>query len=239
MINRSGIDLHFIRAVRSDVFQYCFQVSTRKEANWRAPRVRIVLRAAIDVADFRDSVVSAIEEIVRAQLPRAEVTVGVDLDPTLVFPCYRLRITPPAPGARPAGAPAQRLPGTMAEPGRGTALLRLEYGQAFSWCYRIGGTDGWIPVGRDIPPSLKQAAIQLPNYATFIPRGGLLDLRHRGDLVEFRRSPARRRECRVLVNGVYLPPGDTQPAGETGSIEYTSTATNSTVLAYHVSWECS
>jgi hypothetical protein len=148
-------------------------------------------------------------------------------------PGYRFDFSPPD-SARltvPEPAPAPELP---AEP---VAILTLRYGPDFTWRCRIGAARGWLALGRWTERPAGSGVIQLPTYATALPRGGLLLVRNRSGGFAFGRSP-QRPQYELRVDGVTVPPGDAVPAlaRAEGSLEYRHDV-SSTLLAYRVDWE--
>jgi hypothetical protein len=117
-----------------------------------------------------------------------------------------------------------------------TAQLTLRYGADFHWVCHLASAPGWVPLGRWIGRQ-HDASVRLPEYATFLPRGELVYLRHDGHRVEFARSRVRP-DYLVSVDGSPLQPGGHLiQAGPAGSIEYADGAASRTRLDYLLAWD--
>jgi hypothetical protein len=115
--------------------------------------------------------------------------------------------------------------------------LTLRYGADFRWVCHLAPAPGWVPLGRWTGQAIRDASVRLPEYATFLPRGELLYLRHDGHRLEFARSPIRP-DYLVTIDGAPLHAGGHLiQAGPAGSIGYTDGTSSSTLLDYHLAWE--
>jgi len=236
----STADPHYERGVldafRRAVERYCTVVNAGGlDPGSLRISVSVHTRAPMS-REFAGKVHRIVHQHVDAQLPRARVvSVGFAVDPALPDPGHRFRIEPPA-----LPAPKQTLPLTRAEPRvrlAATAHLTLRYGADFRWVCHLASAPGWVPLGRWTGQSPRDASVRLPEYATFLPRGELLYLRHDGQRVEFARSRIRP-DYLVTIDGAPLHAGGHLiQAGPAGSIGYTDGSTSSTLLDYHLAWE--
>lgn len=155
----------------------------------------------------------------------------VPRDPVLSFPQVGGL---PAPGYEfRFGQPAEPVP--RREPGP-VALLTLRYDPDFVWPCRIGAATDWLALGRWSDRDAAQAsAMQLPTYATWLPRGPLLLVHNQHGRFTFGRSEDRP-QYEIRIDGVALRPGGSAPAHPGGSIEY-ALDRSSTRLTYSVGWE--
>lgn len=250
----STADPHYERGVldafRRAVERYCTIVN----AGGLDPgslRISVsVLTLAPMSREFGGKVHRIVNQHVDAQLPRARVvSVGFVVDCALPDPGYRFLIQPPA-----LPAPKQTLPLTRPDPrvqpprerpgelprerpAPVTAHLTLRYGADFRWVCHLASAPGWVPLGRWTGQVIRDASVRLPEYATFLPRGELLYLRHDGRRVEFARSRVRP-DYLVTIDGVPLyAGGHLIQAGPAGSIGYADGTASSTLLDYHLAWE--
>jgi len=242
----STADPHYERGVldafRRAVERYCTIVN----AGGLDPgslRISVsVLTLAPMSREFGGKVHRIINQHVDAQLPPARVvSVGFAVDPALPEPGHRFLIQPPA-----LPAPKQTLPLTRPDPQihdpqihlpPATAHLTLRYGADFRWVCHLASAPGWVPLGRWTGRAIRDASVRLPEYATFLPRGELLYLRHDGRRVEFARSRIRP-DYLVTIDGVPLRAGGHLiQAGAAGSIGYADGTASSTLLDYHLAWE--
>jgi hypothetical protein len=260
----STADPHFERDVlnglRRAVERYCSNV---RNGGLGAGSLRIsvsVVTSAPMSGAFGGKVHRAVHQHVHAQLPRARVgSVGFAVDPTLPHPGHRFLLAPPA---LPAPKPTLRLtsparvpinPPTSTKPRAAdpqpinpsssgareviTAHLTLRYGADFRWVCHLAPAPGWVPLGRWTGQVIRDASVRLPEYATFLPRGELLYLRHDGHRLEFARSRIRP-DYLVTIDGSPLHAGGhLVQAGPAGSIGYTDGTAASTLLNYHLAWE--
>jgi hypothetical protein len=237
----STADPHFERGVldafRRAVERYCTIVN----AGGLDPgslRISVsVVTSAATSAGFGGKVHRIVHQHVHAQLPRARVgSVEFTVDPALPHPGHRFLLRPPA-----LPAPKQTLRLTGVDPPvvhrPATAHLTLRYGADFRWGCHLASAPGWVPLGRWTGQAARDASVRLPEYATFLPRGELLYLRHDGHRVEFARSRVRP-DYLVTIDGTPLRAGGRLiQAGPAGSIGYTDATTSSTLLDYHLAWE--
>jgi hypothetical protein len=186
---------------------------------------------------FGGKVHRIVHQHVHAQLPRARVgSIGFAVDPALPHPGHRLLLEPPP---LPAPKQTRQLPATEPEviippP---TAYLTLRYGADFRWVCHLASAPGWVPLGRWTGQASRDASVRLPEYATFLPRGDLLYLRHDGHRLEFARSRIRP-DYLVTIDGAPLHAGGRHiQAAPAGSIGYTDGTASSTQLDYHLAWE--
>jgi hypothetical protein len=124
---------------------------------------------------------------------------------------------------------------TPPPPPEPVAVLTIRDSPDFDWRCRIGSTPGWLAVGRWTEPRLNPSVIQLPTYATSLPRGGLLLVRNRSGRFTFGRS-TQRPQYEIRVDGVSVHPGGSVEAHSEGLIEYVHDH-SSTLLTYRVEWE--
>jgi hypothetical protein len=257
----STADARFERAVldafRRAVGRYCTIVNAGGlDPGSLRISVSVLTRAPMS-REFGGKVHRIVHQHVDAQLPRARVvSVGFAVDPALPDPGHEFLIQPPAlpapkqtPPAQPRPkqtppaqpGPKQTLPLTSTDPPpivpSATAHLTLRYGADFRWVCHLASAPGWVPLGRWTGRAGPDASVRLPEYATFLPRGELLYLRHDGHRVEFARSRIRP-DYLVTIDGTPLhPDGRLIQAGPAGSIGYTDGTASSTLLDYHLAWE--
>jgi hypothetical protein len=241
----STADAHFERAVldafRRAVGRYCTIVNAGGlDPGSLRISVSVLTRAPMS-REFGGKVHRIVHQHVDAQLPRARVvSVGLAVDPALPEPGHQFLIQPPALPAPKQTLPLP-LPLTRTEPWPvvppSTAHLTLRYGADFRWVCHLASAPGWVPLGRWTGRAGHDASVRLPEYATFLPRGELLYLRHDGHRVEFARSRIRP-DYLVTIDGTPLhPDGRLIQAGPAGSIGYTDGTASSTLLDYHLAWE--
>lgn len=164
-----------------------------------------------------------------------DVVVAFPENPALPEPGYQFIFYPLALPA-PRGAPRDTEPVVSSPPSGPVALLTLRYDADFEWPCRIGAATGWLAVGRWTGMSVAgPAAMRLPTYATWLPRGGLLLVRNHSGRFAFGRSSHRPR-YQILIDGASLRPGSSVMARDEGSIEYAADG-SSTLLTYRVDWE--
>ncbi|MEU8229267.1 hypothetical protein AB0C12_06625 [Actinoplanes sp. NPDC048967] len=237
----STADARFERAVldafRRAVGRYCTIVNAGGlDPGSLRVSVSVLTRTPMS-REFGGKVHRIVHQHINAQLPRARVvSVGFAVDPALPEPGHEFLIQPPA-----LPAPKQTLPLTSTDPPpmvpSATAHLTLRYGADFRWVCHLASAPGWVPLGRWTGRAGPDASVRLPEYATFLPRGELLYLRHDGHRVEFARSRIRP-DYLVTIDGTPLhPDGRLIQAGPAGSIGYTDGTASSTLLDYHLAWE--
>ena len=226
-------------AFRRAVEQYCRRLRTGSLAAG-SPRISVsVVTSAPMSPGFGGRVHRIVHQHVHAQLPRARVdSVRFVVDPALAPPGHRFLLDPPA---LPAPKPTLRLTGIDPQPMTPatppTAHLTLRYGADFRWVCHLASAPGWVPLGRWTGRAIRDASVRLPEYATFLPRGELLYLRHDGHRLEFARSRIRPAYL-VTIDGAPLHAGGHLiQAGPAGSIGYADGTTSSTLLDYHLAWE--
>lgn len=155
--------------------------------------------------------------------------------PGLPEPGFQFVFHPPA---LPVPRVTRRDPEAVAHPAPPgpVALLTLRYDADFVWPCRIGAAADWLAIGRWTGrPAAGSAAMQLPTYATWLPRGRLLLVRNHHGRFAFGRS-AHHPQYEIRVDGVPLPAGGSVVAHVEGSIEYARDR-SSTRLTYRVDWE--
>ncbi|MEU7908944.1 hypothetical protein [Actinoplanes sp. NPDC049118] len=240
-------DPRFERAVlgafRAAVERYCTVVNAG-DVDPGSLRISVTVATRAPMGpDFAGKVHRIVHPETHRRLPLARVvSVVCTVDPSLPEdPGHRFLIQPPA-----LPAPKQALPQTRIEsqevrrppahPPPETAHLTLRYGADFHWVCHLASAPGWVPLGRWIGRQ-HDASVRLPEYATFLPRGELVYLRHQGHRVEFARSRIRP-DYLVRIDGTPLRPnGDLIQAGPAGSIEYADGAASSTRLDYQLAWD--
>jgi hypothetical protein len=255
-------DPRFERAVlgafRAAVERYCTVVNAG-DVDPGSLRISVTVATRAPMGrDFPGKVHRIVHPETHRRLPLARVvSVVCTVDPSLAEPGHRFLIQPPAlPAPRQALPPPQQaLPPTRIEspephpppthpppprppllhPPPETAQLTLRYGADFHWVCHLASAPGWVPLGRWIGRQ-HEASVRLPEYATFLPRGELVYLRHQGHRVEFARSRIRP-DYLVRIDGSPLHPGGLIQAGPAGSIEYAGGAASSTRLDYLLDWD--
>ncbi|MEU8614661.1 hypothetical protein AB0C29_42415 [Actinoplanes sp. NPDC048791] len=235
----STADARFERAVldafRRAVGRYCTIVNAGGlDPGSLRISVSVLTRTPMS-REFGGKVHRIVHQHIDAQLPRARVvSVGFAVDPALPDPGHEFLIQPPA---RPAPKQTMPLASTELPPVVATAHLTLRYGADFRWVCHLASAPAWVPLGRWTGRAGPDASVRLPKYATFLPRGELLYLRHDGHRVEFARSRIRP-DYLVTIDGTPLhPDGRLIQAGPAGSIGYTDGTASSTLLDYHLAWE--
>ncbi|GID94594.1 hypothetical protein ACFQFC_34935 [Amorphoplanes digitatis] len=244
-------DPRFERAVlgafRAAVERYCTVVNAG-DVDPGSLRISVTVATRTPMGrDFAGKVHRIVHPSTHRWLPLARVvSVVCTVDPSLPDdPGHRFLIQPPALPA-PRQAPRQALPQTRiesqevplppAQPPPETVHLTLRYGADFHWVCHLASAPGWVPLGR-WTGSRHDASVRLPEYATFLPRGELVYLRHQGHRVEFARSRVRPTYL-VRVDGTPLRAnGRPIQAGPAGSIEYADGAASSTRLDYLLAWD--
>jgi hypothetical protein len=222
-----------LEAFRRTVERYCTSVNAGS-LDPDSLRISVsVLTRAPTSRDFGAKVHRIVHRYVDAHLPHARVvSVGFAVDPVLPEPGHRFLIQPPA-----LPAPKQTLLFAPPPVPSATAHLTLRYGADFRWACHLASAPGWVPLGRWTGGAIRDASVRLPEYATFLPRGELLYLRHDGHRLEFARSRIRP-DYLVTIDGTPLrPDGRLIQAGAAGAIGYTDGTTASTLLEYHLAWE--
>lgn len=170
----------------------------------------------------------------KQMLGGASATVTFDVVPELPEPGYQFLFHPAAlPSQRANVPPPER---SAPPPDKPIALLTLRYDADFVWPCRIGTADTWLALGRltGRPPN-GTSVMQLPAYATWLPRGRLLLVRNQNGRFAFGRS-GNRPQYEIRVDNVALRPGVPVTADVEGRIEY-RTDRSSTLLTYRVDWE--
>ncbi|MET8153148.1 hypothetical protein ACIBSW_39955 [Actinoplanes sp. NPDC049668] len=240
-------DPRFERAVlgafRSAVERYCAVVVTG-DVDPRSLRISVTVATRTPMGrDFAGKVHRIVHPSTHRWLPLARVvSVVCTVDPGLPEdPGHRFLIQPPALPAPRQALPqtrieSQEVPVAPAQPPPETVHLTLRYGADFHWVCHLASAPGWVPLGR-WTGSRHDASVRLPEYATFLPRGELVYLRHQGHQVEFARSRVRPAYL-VRIDGTPLRAnGRPIAAGPAGSIEYADGAASSTRLDYLLAWD--
>lgn len=245
-------DPRFERAVlgafRAAVERYCTVVRAG-DVDPGSLRISVTVATRAPMGrDFPGKVHRIVHPETHRRLPLARVvSVVCTVDPSLPEdPGHRFLIQPPALPAPKQALPQTRLDSQVAHlppeqpapagPPPAAAQLTLRYGADFHWVCHLASAPGWVPLGRWIGRQ-HDASVRLPEYATFLPRGELVYLRHHGHRVEFARSRIRP-DYLVRVDGSPLHPGGRLiQAGPAGSIEYADGAASSTRLDYLLAWD--
>ncbi|MBM2622036.1 hypothetical protein JIG36_41690 [Actinoplanes sp. LDG1-06] len=155
-------------------------------------------------------------------------------DPGLPPPGFEFTFLPP-PVPRPA-PPRDDTPPRRPDAYEPIAVLTLRYDDKNVWPCRVGAASNWLAVGRwGSRAPVRGALMQLPEYAIWVPRGPLLQVRNHHGQFAFRRS-SHRPQYEIRVDDTPLPLSGAIEARARGSLVYAS-GPATTRLTYSVDWE--
>jgi hypothetical protein len=226
-----------VKAFRDALLQYCGRAVLDPRVDPKQLRIRItVVTASPQHGTLAQEVRTFAERTLRRDLPGTRLeSLTFPLDSDIGEPGYRLDIQPPLPGytTNPGSRqypPAQPGPVRDTTPeswaahtehsggaveSSSTALV-VTFDVKLRFRFPLYTSETWLPLGRDLPDNLNSAALRIPNHVTAVPRGAIVEIRHRRGDVHLRRTHSRR-DCVVFVDGLRLLPDDPvllEPAGE-------------------------
>jgi hypothetical protein len=225
-------------AFRTAIVQYCNTVvASRRATEGLLISVMVTTVDALSIGT-QEWIYDLARSHVRGMLRAEEPVVSFPAMAGLPEPGYQFVFHPPAlPRPRTAQPEsASTLPLPTPPPSGLIVLLTLHYETNFVWPCRIGAAANWLAICRwtgRTPPAF--AAMQLPTYANWLPRGRLLLVRNYRGQFTFGRA-ADRPHYEIRIDGVPVHPGRSVEARDVGSIEYAADG-SSTVLSYRVDWE--
>jgi len=241
---RPRFEAQVLAAFERTLFEYCQLAVVHPLVDPARLELRITVLTGPPVETIRDRLRALAGQLIERELAARSTVVVFARDLTDRPPGYRILIQPPLPDAvtDPGGATAPPAGSdqitevidptdvTSRSAGR-PVVLTIAYGDRLRWSYPLIAAPVWIPVGRGLVAGGTRSSIRVPDFATAVPRGSLLLLRHLPEATTLRRA-AQRPEYTVRVDGQPVPPGGTVTAGGSGTIHYALAHGRSTALTY-------